>query len=184
MLGLVKVDKFKAESKDGQIKILKHKHSHNIKERQNIKTNGKTQTNKRIQDIKENLNTKSLLKISTKEILNMLSKMIIAKNIQGKQNMLSKKISIQEKHNTKSRKISTKENLSIKSKKIQDTKENLNTRIKMTNSTKENHSTNNKMITTKNHNKDLWLDQVHLLLSNIQEILQVENHKLLSDMQM
>jgi len=167
---VIQVGKLKIENKDGKNKITRL--INNIKENLNIKTNGRTQTNRKIQNIKENLKIKNLLKISIKEILNMRLKKIKAQNILERLNTnKSKMINTRGNHNTRNKKTSIRENLSNKNR-IINTKGNLN----------NNNNNSNKMITIiKNHNRDQWLVQAPLLLSNTLEIHQVENHKLHSD---
>jgi len=169
---VIQVGKFKIENKDGKNKITRL--INNIKENLNIKTNGRTQTNRKIQNIKENLKIKNQLKISIKEILNLRLKKIKAQNILERLNTnKSKMINTRGNHNTRNKKTSIRENLSNKNRKI-NTKGNLNNN--------NNNSNSNKMITIiKNHNRDQWLVQAPLLLSNTLEIHQVENHKLHSD---
>merc|ERR1712166_216534 len=135
---------------------------------------GKNKITRLIQDIKKNLKIKNLLKISIKEILNMLLKKIKAQNILEKLNTnKSKMINTRGNLNTRNKKTSIRENLKTKNRKI-NTKGNLNNN--------GNNNNSNKMITIiKHHHRDQWLVQDPLLQSNTLEIHQVENHKLHSD---
>jgi len=162
------VARFKAGNRDGKTKIVKL--TNNTKENLNIKTNGKEE--EMITTIKESLKTKNK-KISTQEKLNMVKKSS-HHNILVKLLTKMKAINIRESHNNCKNKKTTsiKENHRIKNRTI-NTKGN------------PNINNNNQMITPTNQVSnqvlDHRLDQVHLPLSNTLEILQVENHKLLSD---
>lgn len=174
MLGQAKVEVDKIVKRDGKIKIIKR--NNNTKENLSIKTNGKedNKINKRIQDIKENLKIKNLLNSNTKENLNMLSKTRI-NNTKENLNTLKKNKLTNTKGNpnTKIKKTSIRENHSIKNRKI-NTKENLN------NNSNNSTASNNRV----NLKEDHKLAQVLLLQSNTQEIHQVVNHKLHSDILM
>jgi len=101
--------------------------------------------------------------------------------------LLKKKTSIRENLKTKSKITNTRGNHNTNRNKKTSIKENL--KIKNRINTQGNHNINNnsnKMIKTRHHLRtgDQWLVQEALLQSNILEIHQVENRKLLSDILM